>query len=79
MHVYENCILFPYATDEDYELECKRGAEEEDYAADIIEETTEGPETKKAEATAEKRILRNEKLKCFVSFAYEKTSKHRKL
>uniref|UniRef100_A0A1B0G7M0 FAS1 domain-containing protein n=1 Tax=Glossina morsitans morsitans TaxID=37546 RepID=A0A1B0G7M0_GLOMM len=76
LHVYEKCILFPYATDEDYELECKRRAEEEGYGADIIEETTEGPETKKAEATAEKSILRDEKLKCFVSFAYEKTSKH---
>uniref|UniRef100_A0A1A9ZGK7 FAS1 domain-containing protein n=1 Tax=Glossina pallidipes TaxID=7398 RepID=A0A1A9ZGK7_GLOPL len=84
LHVYERCVLFPYATDEDYELECKRHAEEEEYAADITEETrgdpteetTEGKVTKKSAATEEKTILRDKKLKCFVSFAYEKTSKH---
>uniref|UniRef100_A0A1A9V5E0 FAS1 domain-containing protein n=1 Tax=Glossina austeni TaxID=7395 RepID=A0A1A9V5E0_GLOAU len=79
LHVYEGCTLFPFATDEDYELECKRHTEEEEEEEEEEEyatDTTEGQETKKAEATEEKRIFRDEKFKCFVSFAYEKTSKH---
>ncbi|KAL9914331.1 fasciclin-1-like [Glossina fuscipes fuscipes] len=71
MHVFEKSILFPQATDELYELECRRSREDEEEheTPDEEEGTTEGGET------AAKPFSYDEELKCLVGLAYEKQSK----